>query len=186
VNAKVVKTGSREVVRHPRAALRLSLLAVKYRQALLEATRAAQSAARVGAAAKQAAANPKVQAEARMAAAGLMLAAKRARKVGVANASGDKQLVGELRRARDHAVKALILARHPRPKRHLVRTTVLLTGAGGAAYAGWRVYGRPQLAAGPTWQDTRVDGDTTPSTFEPTDGAAVASPETSTEDASPE
>jgi hypothetical protein len=115
---------------------------MRYRKALLNATRAAQDAARVGAAARQAAANPKVQAEARLAAARFAVAARRVRKVGVANASRDKQVVAELRRARHHAERALFAARHPRPRRHLVRTTMLLTGAGGAAYAGWRVYGR--------------------------------------------
>ena len=181
MNAKVVKAGSREVARHPLDAWRLSVLAVRYRKALIEATRAAQTAARYGTAARQAAANPKVQAETRRAAARLMLAARRAREVGVANASGDKQLATELRRAREHAARAIIAARYPRPKRHLVRTTLILTGAGGAAYAGWRVYARPQLDAGPGWPETTGTEDGAQNRLDATDGAPPPPQETPAE-----
>jgi hypothetical protein len=181
VNANLVKAGSKEAARHPLEAWRLSVLAVRYRQALMDATRAAQSAARLGAAAKQAAANPKVQAETRRAAARLVLAARRAREVGVANASGDKQIATELRRAREHAARAIIAARYPKPKRHLVRTTLILTGAGGAAYAGWRVYARPQLDAAPAWPDTTGTEDGAQNRFEATDGAPPPPEETPAE-----
>lgn len=146
MNTKILSAGSRTVGRHPGTALRVSLVAIRHRRAILVVTNATRRATRLGATVTRAAANPSVQTEASSAVSSLVLAGKRARRVGVANAPGDKQVVAQLRRAGRHATKALAAARHARRKRRVVRTTTIVTGAGalgGAAYAGWRAYGRP-------------------------------------------
>jgi len=150
MNTKIVSTGSRAVRRHPGNALRVSLLAIRHRRAILVVTHATQRAAELGSTVKRAAANPKVQAEASSAVSTLVLAGKRARRVGVAKAPSDKQVAAQLRRAGRHATNAITAATHPRRKRRVVRTTTILTGAGalsGAAYAGWRAYGRSPYPA---------------------------------------
>jgi hypothetical protein len=159
MNAKVLSTGSKEAGRHPVKAFRISMFALRHRKAVMVVTTATRRASAFAASAKQAAGNPKVQSEARSAWSGLMLAGKRARDVGVSNASTDKKVAEHLRRARRHGSKALVAARNPKPDRRIVRTTTIVTGAGalgGAAYAGWRIYARPQPPGEGSGQATGV------------------------------
>jgi hypothetical protein len=143
---KVIEAGTRMAGRHPRKAVKLSVFAVKRRRAILLVVDATRRATAVGSTIKQAAGDRKVQSETSSAVSSLVLAGKRARQVGVANAPGDKQVAVQLHRAGRHATKALTAARRPRHGHRVVRTTTIVTGAGalgGAAYAGWRVYVRP-------------------------------------------
>ena len=87
----------------------------------------------------------KVQSETSAAMSSLVLAGKRARRVGVAKAPNDKKVALQLRRAGRHASKAITAATHPRRRHPVLRTTTIVTGAGalgGAAYAGWKAYDR--------------------------------------------
>jgi hypothetical protein len=114
-------------------------------------TAARRRASRFAATAKTALEDPKVRAEARAAASAIALAGERARRVGVANARSDKKLRAHLHRAQRHATRAAGAARHPRSRHPAVRRTMIVTGAGalgGAAYAGWRAYGRPHHTGG--------------------------------------
>lgn len=169
---KILTTGSRTVGRHPGKALRVSLIAIRHRRAILVVTKATRRATELGATVKRATANPKVQAEASSAVSSLVLAGKRARRVGVAKATTDKKVAAQLQRAGRHASKALTAARHPRRKRRVVRTTTIVTGAGalgGVAYAGWKTYGRPQpsenteFQAASTPESTAADSGSPPS-----------------------
>jgi hypothetical protein len=156
--AKVIGVGARTVRRHPGKAVRLSVFAIKQRRAVLMLVSATRRAAEVGSTVKEAAGNKKVQSEASSAVSSLMLAGKRARRVGVTHAPGDKQVALQLQRAGRHASKAMTAARRPKHKRPVVRTATFVTGAGalgGAAYAGWRVYARPPL---PPYQPVPADG----------------------------
>jgi hypothetical protein len=146
--AKLISTGARTVRRHPGKAVQLSVFAIKKRRAVLMLVNTTRRATEVGSEIKQAAGNRKVQSEASSAVSSLMLAGKRARRVGVTNATADKQVALQLRRAGLHASRAMTAARRPKHKRPVVRTATIVTGAGalgGAAYAGWRVYARPPL-----------------------------------------
>jgi len=144
--AKIISAGTRTVRRHPGKALQLSVFAIKRRRAVLMMVNTTRRAAQVGSELKQAAGNRKVQSEAGSAMSSLVLAGKRARRVGVTHAPADKQVALQLRRAGLHASKAMTAARRPKNKRPVVRKATIVTGAGalgGAAYAGWRVYSRP-------------------------------------------
>jgi hypothetical protein len=147
---KVLDAGARMARRHPRKAVKVSVFAVRQRRAILMMVNATRRATEVGSSIKQAAGDRKVQSETSAAMSSLVLAGKRARKVGVASAPGDKQVAAQLHRAGRHASKALLAARRPRRGHRVVRTTTIVTGAGalgGAAYAGWRVYARPPLSS---------------------------------------
>jgi hypothetical protein len=147
MNTKVLDAGARLARRHPKKALRVSVFAIRQRRAILMVVNTTRRATELGSAVKQAAGNRKVQSETSSAVSSLVLAGKRARRVGVASAPNDKQVAAQLRQAGRHASKAIIAARRPRPRR-VARTTTIVTGAGalgGAAYAGWRVYARPPL-----------------------------------------
>jgi hypothetical protein len=146
MDKQIRKAGLRAARRHPWEALRISLLAVRHRRAVVMLSKATRRASRLTMTAKQAAANPKVQAEARLAVSDLARAGQRARRVGVANAYNDKQVVTQLRQASSHVSRAVAAARHPRPKRRIIRATAITAGAGalgGAAYTGWRAYSGP-------------------------------------------
>jgi hypothetical protein len=157
MNTKIISAGSRTAARHPRKTMQISLVAIKHRRAILVLTKATRRAAQLGGTVKQAAANPKVQAEASSAVSSLVRAGKRARRVGAAKAPTDKQVASQLREAGRHASKAMTAATQRRRRGRVVRTTTIVTGAGalgGAAYAGWRAYGRPPQPAGPEPQAT--------------------------------
>ena len=92
MDKQIRKAGLRAARRHPWEVLRISLLAVRHRRAVVKLSKATRRASRLTMTAKQAAANPKVQAEARLAVSDLARAGQRARRVGVANAYNDKQV----------------------------------------------------------------------------------------------
>ena len=188
MNTKILGAGSRTVGRHPGTAVRVSLLAIRHRRAILVVTNATRRATQLGATVKRAAANPKVQTEASSVVSSLVLAGKRAQRIGVANAPSDKQVAAQLRQAGRHASRALAAARHPRRKHRVVRTTTIVTGAGalgGAAYAGWRAYGQPLHPAQTEAQATRTPESMAadPSSPQTPDNGATSTTETSeTED----
>jgi hypothetical protein len=155
MKTKLLAVGSRTASRHPGKALRVSLLAIRYRRAILLVTRSARRATELGSTVSRVAADPKVRTEAGSSVSSLVLAGKRARRVGVAKAPSDKQVAAHLRRAGRHASRAMTTARHPR--RRILRTTTIVTGAGalsGAAYVGWRAYGRPLHPVETPWEVT--------------------------------
>jgi hypothetical protein len=182
MNTKILSAGTRTAARHPGKTMRVSLVALKHRRAILVVTKATRRAAQLGGTVKEAATNPKVQTEASSAVTSLVRAGKRARRVGAAKAPTDKQVASQLRAAGRHASKAMTAATHRRRRGRVVRTTTIVTGAGalgGAAYAGWRAYGRPPQAAEPEPQpssaaewaaadggDVRTPDDAAPSSSE--------------------
>src|SRR5215472_5032774 len=123
MNTKILSVGSRAAARHPGKAMRVSLVALKHRRAILVVTKATRRAAQLGGTVKQAAGNRKVQTEASSAVSSLVRAGKRARRVGAAKAPSDKQVASQLRAAGRHASKAMTAATHPRRRRRVVRTT---------------------------------------------------------------
>ncbi len=146
MNKQIRKAGLRAVRRHPGEVLRISLFAGRHWKAVARMVKATRRASRLSGTVKQVAANPKVTAEARLAVSGLARAGQRARRVGLANVFGDKQVATQLRQASSHASNAVAAARHPRPGHRILRATAIVAGAGalgGAAYAGWRTYSRP-------------------------------------------
>jgi hypothetical protein len=168
---KVISVGTRTVRRHPGKAMRLSVFALKRRKAILLIVDGTRRATQVGSEIKQAAGNRKVQSEASSAMSSLMLAGKRARRVGVTNAPADKQVALQLRRAGLHASKAMTAARRPKQKRPVVRTATIMTGAGalgGAAYAGWRAYARPPLQPYEPVRPVGLNGPQAPTETTPT------------------
>ena len=145
--AKLLRIGTREAVRHPRVALRLSGSALKYRGAIIAAARAAERASGYGEVIRDAAASPRVRAEAQLALASLAVAGRRAQELGVADAALDNRVAGQLRQARRHAARAMALAGRARRRRRLLRRAAVVAGAGavgGAAYAGWKLRARPE------------------------------------------
>lgn len=147
MNTKIVRFGTREAVKHPGGALRLSAAAVRYRRAILGTAAAAAQARRYAGTMKDSAANPRVRAEARLALASLVLAGQRARKVGITGASSDKRVLAQLRQAQRHAGKAVATARHARRRQRVIRAFTVIAGAGavgGAAYAGWKTRAEPE------------------------------------------
>jgi hypothetical protein len=169
MNRPLLRIGTREVVQHPRRSLRVSASALKHWRAILAAANAAKQASRYGATVKQSATNPRVQAEARLAVMSLVLATKRARKVGVAGTPHDKRVMAQLLQARHHAAKAARIARHPRRRERVIRTTMVLAGAGavgGAAYAGSKLRAQPPQPLESAPANTTAPGST------PTDGKA--------------
>lgn len=102
--------------------------------------------------------SPKAQAEARWVVRDLVLAARRARRVGVSNALDDKQVLRHLRGAANHASNAAGVVTRTRPPRRLVRAGVITAGASAlasGAYAGWRSFARHSAGSAP-----HADGDT--------------------------
>jgi hypothetical protein len=145
MSIRILRIGTREALNHPQGTLRMSAAAIRYRKAILAAMATARQASRYGTTVKESAANPKVRAEARMALLSLALAGQRARKVGIAAASRDKQVAAQLLRAQRHAAKAVSTAKRPKGRHRIIRTSVVVAGAGaagGAAYASWKT--RPQ------------------------------------------
>lgn len=124
--------------------------ALRHRKGLLAVTHATQRVSRSAATARRVAGNRKVQREMRLALSSIALARERARKVGLVRAPRDRRLAAHLQHAGQHASKAMMFAERARRNRRIGRTTttvVAVTGAGalgGAAYAGWKVYGRSQ------------------------------------------
>lgn len=100
-------------------------------------------ATQLSGAVREAIADPKAQAEARSAVASLASVAQRARKVGLANALGDKQVAHQLHRASTHASRAVGIARHRGRRRSFVLPLTATTSAAalaGAAYIGFNRY----------------------------------------------
>ena len=152
MKTRLLRFGAREVVRHPGATFR-------YRRALMAAAGAAGQAHRYSTALSKTATDPKARAEARLAAASLLVAATRARQIGILEATNDKRVLGQLRHAQNHALRALATAQHRRRRQRIVRITVV-AGAGvlgGAAYAGWRMRAQPQPAADDAPQPLPID-----------------------------
>ena len=135
MNTTILRFGTRAAARHPGEALRVSALAVRYRRALMAAADAAATL-------KESTANPRVRAEARLAVSSLVLAGKRARKIGFADATSDRRVMAQLRQARRHAGRAVRTTRRARRRHRVIRATRIIAGAGalgGAAYAGWKL-----------------------------------------------
>lgn len=171
MNVTSLRPVAREAQRHPRKALLISLFALRHRKGLLTVTHATERVSRSAATARRVVANRKVQRETRLALSSMVQARERARKVGLVRAPRDKRLAGHLEHAGRHASKAMMFAARARRNRRLGRTTtvVAVTGAGalgGAAYAGWKVYGRPQPPAvpSPSWEATQPSADGEPLT----------------------
>jgi hypothetical protein len=148
--------------------LAIALFALKHQLKLRQVTRAAERASRSAATARRVAANPRFRNEVRLALAAIALASGRAREVGVARAPGDRRLASHLRHAGQHASKAMtIVERLSRKRRNLRKTATITIGAGalgGAAYAGWKLYGRPRPATvpSPLSQAAQPPADSTP------------------------
>lgn len=151
MNAMLLRPISKRVRRHPRRALVIALFALEHLRGLRALNRAAERASRSAGAARRVAANRRVRKELRLALAAITLASERARKVGVVRAPGDRRLASHLRHAGHHASKAITIAERVSRRRRNVRKAATITiGAGalgGAAYAGWKMYGRPQPTA---------------------------------------
>ena len=149
MNTTILRFGTREAVRHPRGAARMSVAAMKYRRALMAAAVAAGRAREYSASVKESVNNPKVRAEARLALISLALAGQRARKVGILEAPNDKRVLAQLLQARRHATKAATTARNARRRHRVIRRVTVIVGAGavgGAAYASWKVRSQPEAA----------------------------------------
>ena len=143
MNTTILRFGTRAAARHPGDALRVSALAVRYRRAIMAAAEAAATL-------KESAANPRARAEARLAVSSLVLAGKRARKIGIADATSDGRVMAQLRQARRHAGRAVTTTRRARRRQRVIRATRIIAGAGalgGAAYVGWKVRAEPEPAA---------------------------------------
>jgi hypothetical protein len=187
LNTLFLKPVSKGVRRHPRRALMILLFALRHQKRLRAVNRATQRASDSADAARRVASDRRVRKETRAAVTALAVASARARKVGVTKASGDKQLAGHLRRASRHASTAVTMAerasRKPRRMRKTV-TLVLWTGAvGGAAYVGWKKYGRPEPPATPPWTPFDVPpASDTPSEAEATNAQVGETTNGGTED----
>jgi hypothetical protein len=134
MNVKMIRFGTKQAVRHPRLAMRLSAMALRYRGAIATASNMSREGSRV-------AANPKIRAETRLALLSLVRARTRAQKIGLEAASSDRRVTAELSRATRHAGKALKIARRSRRRHRAVRKTTVVVGAGalgGATYLGWK------------------------------------------------
>lgn len=126
------------VRRHPGGLTRASLVAGRHPKAIVRGIKLGRRAMRLQGALREAMTDPKAQAEAKSALASLTGAAQRVRKVGLANALGDKQAADQLRRASTHASQAFAYAKRRR-RRSLVVPLTATVGAGvlaGAAYIG--------------------------------------------------
>jgi hypothetical protein len=145
-----LRPASKVAQHHPQRALWITMLALRHRKALLAVKNATDHVSRSTATARRVAGNRKVQRETRLALSSMALAKERVLKVGFGRATRDKRLAAHLHQARHHASKAMVFAGRARRKRRFeprTTTVVAVTGAGalgGAAYAGWKVYGRPQ------------------------------------------
>jgi hypothetical protein len=167
LNSKVLRPVSKELQRHPYKTLRVSLFALRHRKGLLAVKHVTEHASRIGATTRRVARDRRVRRETRLALSAVALANKRARKIGLAHTLGDRQVATHLRHAGDHASKAMTFAERARHGRRIGRTTTIIvvgTGAlGGAAYAGWKVYGQPQPPAAssppPETAQPSVDGE---------------------------
>jgi hypothetical protein len=128
--------------------LAIALFALKHQRKLRALNRAAERAPQLVGTARRVAANPRLRKEVRLALAAIALASGRAREVGVVRAPRDRRLASQLRHAGQHASKAMTIAERLSRKRRNVRKTATITigagAVGGAAYAGWKLYGRPQ------------------------------------------
>jgi hypothetical protein len=154
VSATVRKSASREASRHPRNALFISMFLLRHRKALLAAKRTTEHAERSVATARRVVGDPGVHREAQQSVSAMVLAKKRALKVGFVRAPGDKKVAAHLRRSGQHASRAMLLAERARRNRSNHHTVVLVVaGVGavgvGAAYAGWRAYFAPEPATVP-------------------------------------
>jgi hypothetical protein len=146
MNELIRKGGLRMVRQHPRDVLRISLSAGRHWKGVARTIETTRRASRLTGTVKQTVANPKVQAEAKLAVSDFLRAAQRARKVGLAKALEDKQLVDQLQQASSHASKAVAVASSQRRRHFIPGATLITVGGGllgGAVYVGWRTYLRP-------------------------------------------
>ena len=168
MNATLLLPVSKGVRRHPRKALAVALFAFRHQRKLRAVNSASQRASQSAAAARRVATNRKVRKETRLALSAMTLASERALKVGLVGAPRDRQIASHLRHARHHASKAIAIAERVSRRRRGVRKTATITiGAGalgGAAYAGWRMYGQPQPSTEqpPVSEPARPDADVAP------------------------
>lgn len=132
-----------EARRHPREARRVTTIVGRHPKAALRAIKLVRRAMRLTRALRGMMADPKAQAEARSALADLTSATRRVRKVGLAQALGDKQVRRELQRASSHGSRSVALARRAQRRRSVgVRLTATLAAGAlsGAAYLGFNRY----------------------------------------------
>jgi hypothetical protein len=162
----LVRPVSRAVRRRPRKAVAIALFALKHQRGLRAVTGATQRASQSAATARQVAANPKARKQTRLALSAMALASERAREVGLTNAAHDRRFASHLRHAREHASKAITFAQRATRKRRTLRKTATITiGAGalgGAAYAGWKMYGNPRSQTPPSSSPSQVQPDNAP------------------------
>lgn len=95
--------------------------------------------------ARQALADPRVQAEAKSSLTHLMRASRRVYEIGPTQAIDDKKLRRHLSRASNHASNAVDSALHPRRSQTWLRSFAIIGGAAlavSSAYAAWRAHSR--------------------------------------------
>ena len=163
MNATFLLPVSKGVSRHPRKALAVALFALRHQRRLRAVNRASQRASQSAAAARRVAGNRKVRKETRLALSAMTLASERALRIGLVGAPRDKEVASHLRHAGQHVSKAITIAERVSRNRRSVRETATITiGAGalgGAAYAGWKMYGRPEPSPAPSPISQTTPGD---------------------------
>ena len=154
MNRRVARYRLRALVRHPRRAVRLGLLA----SSLFVTVRLGEvrgSAASVIDSVKDAATHSDVHAERRRAARHTSRSVRRAKRLGVHRSLTDRRVARDLRRASLHASRAVSLAVRPPPRRRR-KAAIVVAGTGAmTAFA----YGRlrsssPRAGAVPTTAGT--------------------------------
>jgi hypothetical protein len=139
---KVTKLGLRTLRRHPKRALRLSLLAVRHRTAVARVVRVGRQGARlVHALQDTAAAHPAAAAGATSALTSLARAGGKARRVRAAGSHGGAEAAADARPLVKHRAEASSDEHRPRTRRRVVLAAALTAGVGavgGATLAGWR------------------------------------------------
>jgi hypothetical protein len=137
-------TGLARTHRHTRHAARAMRFVARHRTGAMNSMLTKERASQLLARFDNAAADPAVQHEAWLAASALTRALQRSRRLGLARALDDRQVIEQLQRTARHATNLVDAAERPirrsshhRPARATIGIASVLV-AGGIAYAGWR------------------------------------------------